>query len=400
MLFLCLIVICLYLNEFTLAFTPNNTVWGHSAVFADSRIYITGGYYPQNPINFTGAILSKEFYYLDVEKSFGVGATDTLPWVDLIYTYVISSQQWSNNSTTTNAPQFYYNSQGQTVCDVKTGKMYRFGGNRHLSGQINNNMDILDTSTLVWETGSTVNAPIGRYDHTGTLLSNGNIVYIGGCISYGEFASMTELPLYNTNNNTWTSITIPGYPDYYSPTPRAYHSAVLTQDGRIIVYGGYTINYNLHEVVTDDLVILDTSQPVYTWSKANVSTNSPLSRFYHTATLVGDYMIVIFGRNNIHIPPPTSNEVFILDTSDKSNYKWVSEFDLNTPPTTSSPTPSPTGSSNSSKPPTPSTAPSDLIGILITVVFALIGASFLIYRYRRRRLSRLDILTLISPQTN
>src|SRR5205823_2230365 len=57
-----------------------------------------------------------------------------------------------------------------------------------------------------------------------------------------------------------------------------------------------------------------------------VSTTSPPSRFYHTATLVGDYMIVAFGRNNIYLPPPGSNEIFILYTADKSDYKWVGEF--------------------------------------------------------------------------
>ncbi|CAB4472931.1 unnamed protein product [Rhizophagus irregularis] len=107
------------------------------------------------------------------------------------------------------------------------------------------------------------------------------------------------------------------------PTPRAYHSAVLTQDGRIIVYGG------IDKAATDDLVILDVSQADYTWSRANVSTKSPLSRSYHTATLVGHYMFVIFGKNNEFLLPTTPNEVFILDTSDKSNYKWVSEFDPN-----------------------------------------------------------------------
>ncbi|PKC55598.1 hypothetical protein RhiirA1_502933, partial [Rhizophagus irregularis] len=97
----------------------------------------------------------------------------------------------------------------------------------------------------------------------------------------------------------------------------------IAQDGRIIVYGG------IDKAATDDLVILDVSQADYTWSRANVSTKSPLSRSYHTATLVGHYMFVIFGKNNEFLLPTTPNEVFILDTSDKSNYKWVSEFDPN-----------------------------------------------------------------------
>ncbi|UZO08324.1 uncharacterized protein OCT59_028582 [Rhizophagus irregularis] len=202
---------------------------------------------------------------------------------------------------------------------------------------------------------------------------------------------MSLLPLYNTNDDTWTSKKTIGDP----PTPRAYHSAVLTQDGRIIVYGG------IDKAATDDLVILDVSQADYTWSRANVSTKSPLSRSYHTATLVGHYMFVIFGKNNEFLLPTTPNEVFILDTSDKSNYKWVSEFDPNlilpTPPTAPTPPRTPT-------PPTTqdqnlSTQNRNLGIIILPIVLILIGASFLIYFYRKRRLSRLDMFVHF-PQIN
>ncbi|PKC01357.1 hypothetical protein RhiirA5_456783 [Rhizophagus irregularis] len=350
MLFLGLIVICLYLNEFTLAFTPK-TVWGPSAVFTDSKIYITGGLQPKNPNNFDGLTFSNEFYYLDVKQPIVIKVGEPLPWKELssqslpdhawsafsncglddslilyigenntfianfVYIYGISSKQW-NSIATTNPPLSNFHSQTQTVCDVKTRKMYRFGGMLPSSpeNKYNYNLDILDASTLVWEI---VNAPEQRFDHTGTLLRSGNIVYIGGTIhdnGVNSLADMLKLPLYNTYDNKWTSMTTTGY----SPARRACHSAVLTQDGRIIVYGGCDADI---AAVNDDLVILDTSQTVYTWSKANVisATDPPLPRCYHTATLVGDHMIVLFGRDNTQL----SNETFILDTSDKSNYKWV-----------------------------------------------------------------------------
>ncbi|POG65798.1 hypothetical protein GLOIN_2v1781367 [Rhizophagus irregularis DAOM 181602=DAOM 197198] len=280
------------------------------------------------PLAISEVTYSKEFYYLDVEKPFGVGAGNKLPWVDLsfvsrilpehawsaflncghddslilfpgeyrehnfteatVYTYKLSLQQW-NRFTPTKPPIDIYHSQPQTVCDAKTETMYRFGGIKPPL-TTNKYLDILDTSTLVWKNGSTVYAPGGRFDHTSTLLPNGNIVYIGGSLPDGKgFVEMSD----NTTGDL--------------PTRHACHSAVLTQDGRIIVYGGLTEDGG---PAKDDLVILDTSQAVYTWSKANVSTNKPLPQF---------------------ILP---NEVFILDTSDKSNYKWVSEFIPPTPPTT------------------------------------------------------------------
>jgi hypothetical protein len=158
----------------------------------------------------------------------------------------------------------------------------------------------------------------------------------------------------------------------------------IAQDGRIIVYGGRTEDAS---PVIDDLVILDTSQVDYTWSIANAS-NSPPSRYYHTATLVGYYMIVAFGRNNINVPSSTSNEVFILDTHDKSNYKWVDEFD-----------PDPSLYKNLSK--NLSTKNRNLtIGIIVlSSVLGLIGASLLIYFYRKKRLSKPDLLVPSSQES-
>ncbi|GES72840.1 hypothetical protein GLOIN_2v1641931 [Rhizophagus clarus] len=396
-------------------------------------IPFSGGLYPKSPTSFDNITYSKEFYYLDVKNSFGVGAGDPIPWVDLssisqilpphawstflncglndsiilfigssatttaaksVYTYRISSQLWSN-PTTTSPPQFMIHSTTQTVCDVTTRKMYRFSGNSDTNPAITNNMDIFDTSTLTWGTGNTVDAPGGRFDHTGTLLPNGYIVYIGGTLASGGLADMSKLPLYSINDDTWTTTNVPGY----SPTSRAYHSAVLTQDGRIIVYGGTTDN----GAAIDDLVILDTSQTIYAWSKANVSTNSPPSRFYHTATLVGDYMIVAFGRNNLSLPLPTSNEVFILDTSDKSNYKWVSEFNPNPKSPTLSTTSDSSNSNSSDLNKNISNQNKNLtIGIIVlSIVITLMGTSFLIYFYRKRRLSRPDMLvSVIDDCTN
>ncbi|GBC04684.1 hypothetical protein RclHR1_05800011 [Rhizophagus clarus] len=135
------------------------------------------------------------------------------------------------------SPQVSYHSQS-TVCNVRTGTVYRFGDFHPKNNAIiNENMDILNTSTLVWKTGSIFNVLPKRFDHTGTLLPNGNIVCIGGCLDH-----MSEIATGNP------------------PTSRSCHSAVLTQDGRIFVYRGHIVD---RTPVDDDLAILDTSQADY-----------------------------------------------------------------------------------------------------------------------------------------
>ncbi|CAJ0900473.1 16265_t:CDS:2, partial [Entrophospora sp. SA101] len=322
--------------------------WGHNAVLADSKIYFTGGLIP-NPTDWKTlryfrhyATRSKEFYYLDVSKHFKLNE-GVMPWADLssvsgilpshswsafslcgpdtlvmsggdfgyphisnsVFIYNIKTQKW-NMPTTTNPP---YNEFSHSVCDLKTGKMYIFPD---IERYEHPRIDILDTITLTWRVVYNYNYYIdGMIGYTVTLLPNGNIAYIGGIDSYGSLVSMSK----------WNTTTAAGY----LPTSRGGHSSVLTNDGRIIVYGGYISRTTLTPV-SDDLVILDTTSNIFTWSRANVSTISPFPRMYHSAVLVDKYMIVFFGRNNIYLPSLEMNEVYILDTSDKFNYMWINEF--------------------------------------------------------------------------
>ncbi|CAG8605503.1 14825_t:CDS:2, partial [Dentiscutata erythropus] len=349
-----------FFNEYLkliLAFTPTNTVWGHNAALVGSKIYYTGGVIPNGTIwkdvkDFGNtpnqyATQSKEFYYLDVSVPFKINEAIT-SWVNLSSKSIIPPHSWSafslcgpENSTlimfggdfgsttpanlvftyNTKTPQWINpitpgqppNKHTRSVCDFKTGKMYMFSGSLNT---VNASMDIFDTKSLTWGVGNLIGAPSGRFDYTVTLLPNGKIVYIGGVDSSGAV-----IPLYNINDDTWSSMSTTGY----LPTPRGHHSSVLTKDGRIIVYGGY-VDRNSLVPVTDDLVVLDTEGSVFTWSKANVSTLSPPSRCYHSATLVDHYMIVAFGRNDLYLPSLTMNEIYILNTSDKFDYKWINEF--------------------------------------------------------------------------
>ena len=100
------------------------------------------------------------------------GSAPVIP-TRLVYIFEIKSQIWSN-PLTINQPE---NKHSRSVCDMKTGKMYMFSG---YSEPTLNNMDILNTWTLEWTVGNSVNAPDGRFDYTATLLPSGTIVYIGG----------------------------------------------------------------------------------------------------------------------------------------------------------------------------------------------------------------------------
>ena len=139
------------------------------------------------------------------------------------------------------------------------------------------------------------------------------------------------------------------------------------QDGRIIVYGGE--NPALTPAL-DPLLVLDTTEQVFRWSIPVVKYTPRFMPYRaHTATLVGNYMIVAFGtvllieilklklnrKNKIKqknffytglVRYDTNNflsdKIHMLDISDKNDYRWVTSFIPNTtasvptnvPPTT------------------------------------------------------------------
>ena len=76
---------------------------------------------------------------------------------------------------------------------------------------------------------------------------------------------------------------------------RHSHSAVLTPDGRIIIFGGAKGSNDT--TPAQSLAVLDTSTTVYSWTTPQPpsSQNSPPPLMLHTADLCGNYMIVAFG---------------------------------------------------------------------------------------------------------
>ncbi|CAG8701302.1 30414_t:CDS:2 [Gigaspora margarita] len=348
-------LLIIFNNNFVLTdFIPTSR-WGANAIYFNNKIYYGGGYLPLYPDNWRGTQPSNEFFSLDVPPSFNLTDRSKFVWTNLssqstnlipfafssqcliedkimmfggdfdkylppantplvwFYDLSSSSPSWVLTKTTGQPNDL---ESGSLVYNNNTGNIYMWAGklsnkNTLLTGgaspeDLPTTMNIFNKDTNVWTSLNLTNAPEGRYDFTSTLLRSGIIVYIGGQLTDANgFADMSQ-----TTGGS------------YVPSTRARHTAVLTKDDRIIVYGGHT---GTDKPLSDALAILNVSQIPFVWTQPNVVTFAPSPRTFHTSVLIGDFMIVAFGKSGKYIASG-SDDLDILDVSDPSEYSWVNSI--------------------------------------------------------------------------
>ncbi|KAF0458461.1 galactose oxidase [Gigaspora margarita] len=285
----------------------------------------------------------------------------------LVYTFNSITSQW----TTINAAGFYNYSislvRMQAIMN-NDGKIYIFGGNEvdYTVGNNNygpsiNKMNVLDTKTLTWSSlNITNNFPTPRVSYTATLLNNGLIIYIGGfeMKTYGYAnVDMNE----QINGDTIAS--------------RNAHSAVLTNDGHIIIFGGNSANSTSRTTTLraqPDVAVLNTNISPYRWSIPNISsTNSPQSLCFHSAEIYNNIMIIAFGivtSDQLQTTATLNKNIYLFDVQ---NYAWIS---LTTPTSTKS-----TSTNNHSN--------YMIIGISVGVsgFIIILGLIGVVYKYKKLR---------------
>ncbi|CAG8814579.1 33415_t:CDS:2, partial [Racocetra persica] len=310
----------LFLNLFitiTIAYTPASRYY-QGSVIIENKIYFLGG------IDISGKGTS-DLFYLDVSFPFN---SANPKWTDLTSvapipvtsafapscvggsnnsTIFLFEHRRTNNANSTSLVTFTFDTSSQkwtapTMSGVippprqdmravvdKTGKIYITGGfEPYTTFKSYNNTYILDSLSLSWTNG--VNALLVRSAYTATLLPSGDIVYIGGVNDDpSPEINMNSLSIYSTNTGSWTSMIATG--DVIAV--RQSHTAVLNKDGSIIIYGGASNNYTA--APNPSLAVLDTNYKPYRWSaKQFTSSFAPPPLAYHSAHIVGDYMIIAF----------------------------------------------------------------------------------------------------------
>ncbi|PKY54201.1 galactose oxidase [Rhizophagus irregularis] len=314
--------------------SATNARYAHVSALINDQLFIIGG----QPTSFQTKG-SNDVFYLDLKKSFNLqdpslvditktsGMPFTISWASstvvnkdgiLIYGGYAWSLNSGNLDNGDNSLYLFNATTKQWTIPTVSGapppkrremkmvsdnneNIFIYGGIQlGANPQWYTDMNILDAqSEFRWELIQMKNSPTyPRADYTATMLPSGVIVYIGGRTRAVRDGSILEtelnikqITLYDTKDATWYPMETTGE----LIDNRNSHSAVLTPDGKIIIYGGAQ-GPNLI-TASPSLAILDTSTSVYTWSVPTISSQfSPPPLILHTADLYGDYMIVAFGQ--------------------------------------------------------------------------------------------------------
>ncbi|CAG8471143.1 hypothetical protein GLOIN_2v1870208 [Rhizophagus irregularis DAOM 181602=DAOM 197198] len=374
----------------------------HSSVLVDKKLFFFGGH---SDHSLKKSVILDQIIYLDVSKPFNTAnppfeeISKTIPFGSSFATAFLSPQKniiylfgGIVKDVNTDLDSFKSEKRNNGVINNKTGKFYVFGGaiDPETGSQniiILNDMNIFDTISLTWSKGSSIYAPLPRVDFTTTLLSNGIIVFIGGRETNNLVdVDINQLVLYDTTIDKWSSMMARGV----ILENRNAHSAVLTPDERIIIFGGCK-GYN--ETILNQLAVLNTKTYPYEWSIPQVSAlnSAPPLIYFHSATLIENYMFINFGQNyELKNPELQKPFFYILDIR---NFTWVTQFEPEQPEqlpvTTNSVTPIATATITNTSLTNLTAEKSGQIGIILGAVglsvVIITVAGFLGYKFYKKQ---------------
>jgi N-acetylneuraminic acid mutarotase len=255
------------------ATTQTNAPYGryqHSAVWTGSKMIVWGG---------QTSVLDAQGN--PVTEAFGDGGQ-----------YDPATDTWSAISPS-NAPLARF---GHSA--VWTGsQMIIWGGNATLTGRdylsALNSGARYNPATDAWTPTLTTAAPAPRSEHS--ALWTGSEMLIWGGADHSNATFHQTGGRYNPATDSWIDTSIVG-----APSGRAAHSAVLTDDGKMLVWGGYSITgFDSFFTPTEQDFSDGGRYDLVSGSWAPLSTiGRPAARRNHTAVWTGNRM-VIWGGDSV-----------------------------------------------------------------------------------------------------
>ncbi len=155
------------------------------------------------------------------------------------------------------------------------------------------------------------NAPMNfnRRAHTATLLLDGKVLVVGGDSGPSGYVGSAEL--YDSAAGTWlptgSMTNITGYGTNSPTNMRAFHTATLLANGKVLVAGGIGADYLTSAQLYDPVI--------GTWAETGFMNTA---RFQHTATLLSDGRVLIAGGKD-----GFGNSIASAEVYDPATGSWM-----------------------------------------------------------------------------
>ena len=168
------------------------------------------------------------------------------------------------------------------------------------------------------------NLPPPRFGHTVNIISKTRIVIFGGAIStpnnQASYTMTSDLYLYSMTQNAWKKLEPSN--SYKPPHVRAAHASATVRDNQVLYYGGSIGN---GQYASDDLWFLDIkNQEEVNWMQVPIEGNTPGPRYGHSMVYIYPNLILFGGSSNSGANKKNviMKDVWIFPT-DKTPFNWI-----------------------------------------------------------------------------
>jgi len=191
-----------------------------------------------------------------------------------------------------------------------------------------NSVEIYNPSNGTWKTTGALN--VGRAYHTATLFPDGRVLIVGG----GSYASVSDAPfaitlssaeLYDPSSGTWTTTG-------NLNAARIYHTATLLPNGAVLVVGGCKMSGNdppaMEYYDPSNKELFPPYAELYSPSDGTWTITGALDigRVNHTATLLTSGKVLVVGGGGVY--PPWGGIFSSAELYDPSNGTWTATGSL------------------------------------------------------------------------
>ncbi|XP_075045418.1 kelch domain-containing protein 4 isoform X2 [Mixophyes fleayi] len=155
---------------------------------------------------------------------------------------------------------------------------------------------VLHLSTKTWEQIKATGGPSGRSGHRMAYTKRQLVVFAGFHESTRDYIYYNDVYTFNLDSFTWTKIS----PSGTGPLPRSGCQMITTQDGSVIVYGGYSKqrvkkDVDKGTVHTDMFLLKMEGADKWVWTRLNPSGVKPTPRTGFSMAVGPNNRGVLFG---------------------------------------------------------------------------------------------------------